>query len=306
MSTLVSLCLLSSDYTNASRKHLYRELDLTDTQAPYNQTHHGMLLGRLTPSNLEMRIRIIEANPHLWKHIQSLLITLDDASNIENSANTFFIQTLKALEPHLSSIRHLYIQFGPNACSTKYHFRILEPARRLLERCLSSEHLESMSIEINTQRSEGSPFPEWIFRQLSSTVTKLVIHTPFTSGALFPGDFNSLSKFNSPSEPRRYISEFEFATMMRLPATNRVDEDAVDFEDSILRCCAILSSLCFNLDFSQTKRLKMVPIWHGEACEPTLWDLPDKARPSLEELTIDDFPSECLHCSLSQNLLMMY
>jgi hypothetical protein len=255
--------------------------------------HHGMLLGGLTSSNLDMRIRIIEANPHLWKHIQSLLITLDDASNIENGTNAFFIQTLKALEPHLSSIRHLYIQFGPNACSTKYHFRVLEPAHHLLERCLSSERLESMSIDINTQWSEGSLFPEWIFRQLSSTVTKLVIHTPFNSGVLFTGDFNSLSKFNSPEEPRRYISEFEFATMMRLPATNRVDEDAVDFEDSILRCCAILSSLCFNLDFSQTKRLKMVPIWHGEACEPTLWDLPDKARPSLEELTIDDFPGEC-------------
>lgn len=57
--------------------------------------------------------------------------------------------------------------------------------------------------------------------------------------------------------------------------------------DTVLRWCKILSTLCFNFDFSKTRKLTLP----GLLGDDTLWTIPDKAAETLEDLTMHQFRS---------------
>jgi hypothetical protein len=232
----------------------------------------------------------MQNNRHLWEYIRSLAITLDDTKHNANETNVRFMRFLKKIQS--DRVEDIYLQFGHEGCSGRNgHFRVVEPARGIVERLLSSTQLRAFSIDIHTTYSASNPFPGWIFRALSPTATMLSIQTAHSSNAtIFPGGTVALSGF-TPSGEKRFLSAFQFSTSTRQNVILSFDEEA----DSMARCSTIFSNLCFNFDLSQVKHLEITAIWNqamlGRECDDTIWKFPNQAADTLQELAIHRFPS---------------
>ena len=217
----------------------------------------------------------VQANLLLQTYVKSLVITVHQPASMRYLASPRLEMLL--LAPKLSNLERLHLQLGREEEILKEHFPIPDTVRPSLQLLLASSKLISLSVDIFTSGSiNNEEFPGWIFTDLSKSVKELQLSVRYASWV--NSEDLSLS-YLGPQEKRHQLEAFSF--------------NALNYDDNMARCAAILSGKNFRLDLSQLKSLTVTHI-HGDG---TLWTLPDQNAKTLEELTILQFPSTSL-CGL--------